>query len=70
MIPDENIKVLGGKNIRPPHERFDRLQRTAQMLSRGPREPRGVHRFKSWEEFNEWKMSYQIQGEFPPPAIS
>jgi hypothetical protein len=64
------IRVVGGKNLRSAAERFDRAQQTAQMLSRGLREPRGVHRFKSWEEFNQWKMNYQIQGGSPPAAIS
>ena len=62
----KEMRVLGGKNLRSPAERFDRLQETAQMLSGGVREPRGVHRFKTWEEFNQWKMNYQIQGGSPP----
>ncbi len=70
VVSEKGVRVVGGKNVRPARERFDRLQKTAGMLSGGLREPRGVHRFKSWEEFNEWKMSFQIQGGSPPPAIS
>ncbi|CAN5398951.1 hypothetical protein BH20VER3_BH20VER3_10800 [soil metagenome] len=66
----KSVRIVGGKNVRSFRDRFDRLQRTAQMLSGGVREPRGVYRFQSWEEFNEWKMSYQIQAASPPPTIS
>lgn len=40
------------------------------MLSRGLKEPKGVYRFKTWEEFNEWKTSFQIQGGSPPTPTS
>ena len=36
-------------------ERFDRLQRTANL----PAGPRGVFRFKTFEEFNEWKEKHK-----------
>lgn len=62
MEAKKGVRVLGGKNLRPIWERFNRLQKTAQLLTGGLREPKGVHRFKTWEEFNEWKMKYQVQG--------
>jgi hypothetical protein len=66
MEPKKGMRVVGGKNIRPTWERFNRLQRSAQLLAAGVREPKGVHCFKTWEEFNEWKMRYQVQ---KPPKV-
>ena len=62
MEAKKGIRILGGKNVRPTWERFNRLQKTAELVAGGVREPKGVHRFKTWEEFNEWKMKYQVQG--------
>lgn len=70
MAPRKDIRVLGGKNLRPTWERFARLQKTANLLAGGIREPKGVHRFKTWDEFNEWKMNYQAQGGSQPTATS
>ena len=64
------IRVLGGKNVRLKWERFNRLQKSAEAVSGGVREPKGVHRFKTWGEFNEWKMKYQVQGGSQPGATS
>ncbi len=66
MDGSKGMRVLGGKNPRPLWERFNRLQKAANLVSGGVREPRGVHRFKTWEEFNEWKMKYQVRGGSPP----
>jgi hypothetical protein len=49
-----SMKVLGGKNLPPYWERFDRLQRTADKL-RPTGHPRGVFRFSSFEELEAWK---------------
>jgi hypothetical protein len=70
MESKKSMRVLGAKNARPKWERFNRLQKTAQILAGGVREPKGVHRFKTWEEFNEWKMKYQVQGGYPTKATS
>ncbi len=70
MKVKKEIRVLGKEIQRPAWERFGRLQKTANMLVGGLREPKGVHRFKTWEEFNEWKMKYQVRDEFPPTTTS
>jgi hypothetical protein len=70
METTRGIRVLGGKKVRPKWDRFNRLQRSAQALVERPCEPKGVHRFKTWEEFNEWKTKYQVRGGFPPKTTS
>jgi hypothetical protein len=70
MKATKGMRVLGGKNVRPVWTRFNRLQKTAQLLAGGVREPKGVHRFKTWEEFNEWKMKHQVRGGSQTKAIS
>jgi len=60
------MKVLGGRNLPDYWERFDRLQRTMHKL-RGESGPkRGVYRFKTFDEFNEWKrqqaLNYSTRG--------
>jgi len=70
MEAKRGIRVLGGKNLRLTWERFNPVQKTAQLLAGGVREPKGVHRFKTWEEFNEWKMKYQVQGGSQMKATS
>jgi len=62
METKRDVRVLGGKNVRPKWERFNRLQKSVQALASGLREPKGVHCFKTWAEFNEWKMKYQVRG--------
>ena len=52
------MKVLGG-SLPPLWERFNRLQRSAGVLLRGKLGPKGVFRFKSFEEFEEWKAKHQ-----------
>jgi len=41
-------------------DQFDRLQRQARG---GIPHPKGVFRFKTWEEFNDWKLKYSRQRE-------
>jgi hypothetical protein len=55
------MKILGGRNMPSPGERFDRLQRTARQLAGGPICPKGVFRFKTFEEFNEWKIQNALR---------
>ena len=55
------MKVLGGKNLPSYWERFDRLQRTAHKLGALAGHPRGVFRFKSFEEFNAWKEKHSLK---------
>jgi len=56
------MRVLGAKNIRPKWKRFDRLQKSARCWQAACAS-RKVHRFKTWGEFNERKMKYQIQAD-------
>jgi hypothetical protein len=67
---NRSSRVVGGKNPRPYWDRFNRLQASAELILGGARPPKGVYRFKSWAEFNEWKMSYRTQAESPNRAIS
>lgn len=53
---EKKMKVLGGRNLPSQWERFDRLQRTAHILLGRAICPKGIFRFKSFEEFEEWKM--------------
>ena len=59
---DKSMRVLDGKNPQPNWERFNRLQETANFLPGGMPHPKGVFRFKSWAEFDEWKMNCRIRG--------
>ena len=60
------MKVLGGQNLPPPGERFDRLQRTAgKLLGITGVCPKGVFRFKTFEEFDEWKIQIASRRGFP-----
>jgi hypothetical protein len=52
-------KVLGGKNLPSIWERFNQLQRTTDALLPGVAGPRGVFRFRTFEEFNLWKDSFK-----------
>jgi hypothetical protein len=67
MELNRSVRVLGGKNPRPYWDRFNRLQASAELVLGGARPPKGVFRFKSWTEFNEWKMSCRTR---PRPALS
>ncbi len=55
-----SMKVLGGKNLPPPWQRFDRLQRTARKLGALAGHPRGVFRFSSFEAFEAWKKEQRL----------
>ena len=70
MAGQKGIRIVGGKNFLPKWERFARLQKNANAVAGGIPEPKGVHRFKTWEEFNEWKMKYQVRRARRPTAIS
>ena len=60
----------GGGKRRSAWERFNRLQATTDLILGGRAHPKGVFKFKSWTEFNEWKMSYRIRGASPAKTIS
>jgi hypothetical protein len=49
------MKTVGGRNLPPFWDRFDRLQRTASLLLGREICPKGVFRFKTFQEFEEWK---------------
>ena len=49
------MKIVGGQNLPTFWDRFDRLQRTANLLLGGGICPKGVFRFKTFQEFEEWK---------------
>jgi hypothetical protein len=57
----KGMKVVGGRNLPPFWERFNRLQRTTNLLFGRSVSPKGVFRFKSFEEFEEWKQQYRLQ---------
>jgi hypothetical protein len=57
----ESIKIVGSRNPRPFWERFTSLQRRSHLILGKPVSPKGVFRFKSFEEFDEWKKRYQLQ---------
>ena len=59
MNDDSSMKTVGGKNLPSYWERFDRLQRTARSLMPNPISPKGVFRFKSFEEFEQWKQDFR-----------
>ncbi|MFS8085531.1 MAG: hypothetical protein ACMG6H_07860 [Acidobacteriota bacterium] len=69
MEREPKMKVVGGRNLPSHWERFDRLQRTAQALLGRPISPKGVFRFKTFEEFNEWKDALRYQDQ-PKKTIS
>jgi hypothetical protein len=55
------MKVVGGRNLPPFWDRFDRLQRTADLLL--PREAhplKGTFVFKTHEDYEEWKKAQQL----------
>jgi len=70
MESKQSFRVLGGSNPRPDWDRFNRLQASAQLVLGDARSPKGVFRFKSWTEFNEWKMSCQTRAESQKKTIS
>jgi hypothetical protein len=62
----KRMKVVGGRNLPPYWERFDRLQRTANLLLGRPVSPRGIFRFKTYEEFEEWKRKLRQEHRNKP----
>jgi hypothetical protein len=54
-VKNNAMKIIGGRNLPPFWERFDRLQRTAHLLLGRAICPKGVFRFKTFQEFEEWK---------------
>lgn len=54
------MKVLGGR-LAPYWDRFDRLQRTATLLLGARTGPKGLHRFKSHDEFEAWKNHQRLK---------
>lgn len=59
------MKVVGGRNLPAPGERFDRLQRTTSQLLGGGVCPKGVFRFRTFEEFDTWKMQISLRRVHP-----
>jgi hypothetical protein len=63
---DPRAKVVGKRRPPPTNgegdwAQFDWLQRNFQHLWKGLPFPKGVHRFKSMEEFDEWKTNLMRQ---------
>jgi hypothetical protein len=60
--PDKpKIKIVGGRNLPPHWERFDRLQRTVSLvLPPGAHPPKGVFAFKTHEDYEQWKKALQL----------
>jgi len=68
MKNQRGIKVVGGRNLPSYWERFNRLQRNAHVLLRTPISPKGVFRFKSFEEFEQWKQN--LRHDYPKKTTS
>jgi hypothetical protein len=62
------MKVVSGRKPRPFWERFNRLQRRSHLVLGKAVSPKGVFRFRSFEEFNEWKKRYQLHE--PPKKMT
>lgn len=62
----KKMKVVGARNLPPFWERFDRLQRTAHLLLGRGVCPKGVFRFKTFEEFEEWKKTLRQEHQNKP----
>lgn len=54
-MKEQTMKIVGGRNLPAFWDRFDRLQRTANLLLGRGICPKGVFRFKTFQEFEEWK---------------
>ncbi len=51
-----SMKTVGKRKVADsPWDGFDRLQRSVETLTRGRRCPRGVYKFKTFEDFEAWK---------------
>jgi hypothetical protein len=61
MQAKQPMKVLGGRNPRPYWDRFKRLQATANLLIGEARSPKGVFRFKTHEQFEQWQTNYRMK---------
>ena len=57
--------MVGRGNLPAAGERFDRLQRTTHQLLGSGVSPKGVFRFKTFEEFNAWKMQVSLHRAHP-----
>jgi hypothetical protein len=55
------MKIVGGRNLPAFWDRFDRLQRTANLLLPRGICPKGVFRFKTFQEFEEWKNKLRLE---------
>ena len=55
------IKIVGGRNLPSAGERFDRLQRAVHQLLGCGVSPKGMFRFKTFEEFDAWKMKISLR---------
>jgi hypothetical protein len=60
------MKIVGGRNLPAFWDRFDRLQRTANLLLGRGICPKGVFRFKTFQEFEEWKNKLRQE---PPNKV-
>ena len=61
------MKIVGGRNLPAFWDRFDRLQRTANLLLGKGICPKGVYRFKTFQEFEEWKNKLRQE---PPNKVT
>ena len=63
---DPRAKIVGKRRPPPTNgegdwAQFDWLQRNFQHLWKGLPLPKGGHRFKSMEEFDEWKTNLMMR---------
>jgi hypothetical protein len=57
----KKTKVVGGRNLPPYWERFDRLQRIAdRLLPREAHPLKGIFAFRTHEDYEEWKKAQQL----------
>ncbi len=53
-------KVVGKVPKRTPGEFLERMAAQFKAMGLSPPYPKGVYRFKMFEEANEWQMKHQI----------
>ncbi len=61
MVKKGEMLVVGTIKA-TPMERFGRNQRRAALVAPAAGTKSGVLRFRTWEEFNSWKMEHRRGG--------
>lgn len=66
METKREMKILCRRNLPPYWERFNRLQRRVNLLLHGKICPKGVFRFATHEEFEQWKLNLALSRRASP----